>query len=114
MLSEEHRQARATPDALKADARAGVLSLSRFTASMPPAAKKLLANVARAVKSVGVPRLARKIFGRAPVRARNLSDASRSASNGSARRIAGSGSNICSGPARRGGGGIDARTGTTG
>src|SRR5260370_37889890 len=91
MRSEEHRQARAMPDALNADARAGGLSLSRFTASMPPAAKKLLANVARAVKSAGVPRLARKIFGRAPVRARNLSDASRSTSNGSAKQRAGIG-----------------------
>ena len=33
---------------------------------MPPVSKKLLAKVARAVKSAGVPRLARKIFGRAP------------------------------------------------
>ena len=35
-------------------------------ASMPPVSKKLLAKVARAVKSAAVPRLARKIFGRAP------------------------------------------------
>ena len=34
---------------------------------MPPVSKKLLAKVARAVKSAGVPRLARNTFGRAPV-----------------------------------------------
>ena len=57
------------------------------TASMPPASKKFLAKVARAVKSASVPRLARKIFGRAPVCASMRSEASRSASNGSARRM---------------------------
>ena len=62
-------------------------------ASMPPAAKKFLAKVARAVKSAGLPRLARKIFGRVPVRAHIRSEASRSASNGSARRMRGNGSN---------------------
>ena len=34
---------------------------------MPPVSKKLLAKVARAVKSAGVPRLARNTFGRAPL-----------------------------------------------
>jgi hypothetical protein len=56
-------------------------------ASMPPASKKFLANVARAVNSASVPRLARKIFGRAPVWSRIRSDMSRRRSNGSASRI---------------------------
>ncbi len=60
---------------------------SPTTASMPPASKKFLAKVARAVNSAGVPRLARKIFGRAPVLASISSDASRNSSNGSARRM---------------------------
>jgi len=62
---------------------------SFVTASMPPASKKFLAKVARAVKSESLPRLARKIFGRAPVRARKRSDASRRRSNGSASRTRG-------------------------
>src|SRR6202011_306185 len=49
---------------------APVANASPAVASMPPAAKKFLAKVARAVKSAGVPRFARKIFGRAPVAAR--------------------------------------------
>ena len=60
------------------------------TASMPPASKKFLAKLARALKSAGLPRVARNTFGRAPVWAKILSDASRSCSNGSARRMRGS------------------------
>ena len=82
------------PEALNASTIASrVAKPSLPAASMPPAAKKFLAKVARAVKSVGPPRLARKIFGRAPVRAYIRSEASRSASNGSARRMRGNGSN---------------------
>ena len=76
-----------------------------LTASMPPAAKKFFAKVARGLKSACAPRLARKILGRAPVAARIWSEASRSRSNGSARRIRTSGSQnrlpaACSGAAR--------------
>ena len=46
-----------------------------------------LANVARAVNSARLPRLARKTLGRAPVLASIRSEASRRCSNGSARRI---------------------------
>jgi len=53
-----------------------------------------LAKVARAVKSEGLPRLASKILGRMPVRARMRSAASRSCSNGSARRMRGNGSTL--------------------
>jgi len=37
---------------------------------MPPASKKFLAKLARALKSAGLPSVARKTFGRAPVAAR--------------------------------------------
>src|SRR6266849_401852 len=111
-LSEEHRQARAAPEALNAVARSFTSPIGRgrscaegggageglrsetstpspdacgvdlspegrgegtsrdgrkSTASIPPVSKKLFAKVARAVKSAGVPRLARKTFGRTPL-----------------------------------------------
>ena len=55
---------------------------------------KVGVNVARAVKSAGVPRLASKIFGRAPDPLSLSSDLSRNASNGAASRIGGSASNL--------------------
>src|SRR5499427_5558387 len=92
--SDEHRHASLAPEALNASIIASRLAKPSLpAASMPPAVKKFLAKLARAVKSAGVPRLARKIFGRAPVRASIPSEASRSASNGSARRMRGNGSN---------------------
>src|SRR6267154_6005486 len=54
----------------------------KSTASIPPVSKKLFANVARAVKSAGVPRLARKTFGRTPLSFRISSDLFRKPSNG--------------------------------
>ncbi len=61
--SDEHRQASAAPDALNAAARSPP---ENSTASMPPASKKFFAKVARATLSAGLPRVARKTFGRAP------------------------------------------------
>jgi len=63
-------------------------------ASMPPVSKKLLAKVARAVKSAGVPRLARKTRGRVPLSFEIWSERLRRRSNGSARRFASSASNV--------------------
>ena len=63
-------------------ASAGSAKPSLSMASMPPVSKKLLAKVARAVKSAGVPRLARNTLGRAPRAFSVASDLSRSASNG--------------------------------
>src|SRR5579872_564561 len=83
-----------SPDAfgvhLSPEGRGGIKSI----ASIPPASKKLLAKVARAVKSAAVPRLARKTFGRAPFVFRISSERSRNRSNPSASRIGGSGSNL--------------------
>src|SRR5581483_5674623 len=82
------------PDAfgvdLSPEGRGGIKSI----ASMPPASKKLLAKVARAVKSAGAPRLARKTLGRAPFVLRSASDRSRKRSKGSASRIGDSASNL--------------------
>src|SRR5215208_2046786 len=58
-------------------------------ASIPPASKKFLANVARAVKAEIGPRLARKTLGRSPVLARYASARSRRRSKGSAVRTEG-------------------------
>ena len=49
------------------EGRGKVGAASELIASMPPASKKFRANMLRAMKSAGAPRLARKIFGRAPV-----------------------------------------------
>ncbi len=85
----------AAPEALNAAASAaGSAKPCVSIASMPPVSKKLLAKVARAVKSAAVPRLARKIFGRAPDALSFSSDLSRSASNGAASRIGASASNL--------------------
>src|SRR5258708_5896749 len=85
--SDEHKQASCAPDALNAVIMsARLLKPSLVTASTPPASKKFLAKDARGVNSASVPRLARKILGRAPVAATALSEASRKVSNGSARR----------------------------
>src|SRR5215217_8657196 len=60
-------------------------------ASIPPASKKFLAKVARAVKAAMGPRLARNTFGRAPVFAKYESDRSRRRSKASAVRTEGRG-----------------------
>ena len=68
--SDEQRQASFAPDALNAAIISSrFLKPSLVMASMPPASKKFLVKVARAVNSASVPRLARKILGRAPVAA---------------------------------------------
>ncbi len=53
---------------------------SLVTASIPPASNKFFAHIARAVNAAGGPRLARKMFGRAPVSRSRRSDRSRSRS----------------------------------
>ncbi len=62
------------------------------TASMPPAASRLVIQVARTVKSAGVPSVARNTCGRLAVATRWASEASRNASKPSARRCWASGS----------------------
>src|SRR5271156_4003024 len=80
--------ASAAPDALKATESAdGSVRPSDPIVWIPPTSKKLLAKVARAVKSAGVPRLARKTFGRAPFVFRISSERSRKRSKGAASRI---------------------------
>ena len=75
------RHANGVPLAANAAAIASrVAKPSLVTASIPPASKKFLANVARAEKSASVPRLARNTFGRDPLAASARSDASRSRS----------------------------------
>src|SRR5579872_6672127 len=88
-------EVRATsPDAFGVDLSPEGRSCMKSIASIPPASKKLLAKVARAVKLVAVPRLARKTLGRAPLALRMSSERSRNRSNPSASRIGGSGSNL--------------------
>src|SRR6202048_5458893 len=85
MSSDEHRQASLAGDPRNAaiiSPRSRKPGLGR--ASMPPASNKLLAKFARGPKSETVPRHARNILGRAPVRESIASEASRKASNGSA------------------------------
>src|SRR5262249_26034154 len=60
------------------------------TGSMPPAWKRLAANVERAVYAAAEPIVARKIRGREPVAARCASERARSASYASSRRTRGS------------------------
>src|SRR6202048_5523045 len=92
MSSDEHRQA-----SLPGDPRNAAIISPRslkpglVRASMPPASNKLLAKFARGPKSETIPRLARNTLGRAPVRESIASEASRKASNGSARPRGGRG-----------------------
>ena len=68
--------------------------LPPVTASMPPASNRLRVQVARSVKSAGVPSVARNTRGLWPCTLRALSLASRSASKASDNRTWGSGSHV--------------------
>src|SRR6266568_4676979 len=95
MSSEAHKQASLAPQALNdLIISSRLVEPSLPTASIPPASNRFLANVARAVKSAGLPRQARKIFARAPVASRKRSEASRNCSNGCASRRDGSAANV--------------------
>ncbi len=80
------------------------------TAAMPPASKKFFAKVMRALKSAGVPSVAKNTCGRAPVAARILSEASRKASNGAARRMRGSATAVAAAAIPGGGNGAISKT----
>src|SRR5579872_5083379 len=102
-----------SPDAfgvdLSPEGRGGIKSI----ASIPPASKKLLAKVARAVKSAAVPRLARKTFGLAPLALKISSERSRKCSKGAASRSGDNGSNlILASSEDEGAAGFTARTAT--
>src|ERR1700742_4654475 len=88
-------QAIGAPEVLKAaESSTGSAKPSDPTAWIPPVLNKLPAKVALAVKSAGVPRLARKTLGRAPVVFRISSERSRKRSIGAASRIGGNASNF--------------------
>src|ERR1700685_3955586 len=88
-------QASNAPEALNAaESAPGSVKPSEAIASMPPVSKKLLAKVARAVKSAAVPRLARKALGLVPFAFRISSERSRKYSKGAASRIGDNASNV--------------------